>query len=290
MQIPRQPKSNEKIEAERAVSCGGGPASNAAVCVARLELRAGFAGYLSHDVYGQAHLAELRHDGVDVSLVSFGDRPMRVASIYVKPNGDRSVVHSATGPSPIQTELVSKVPWFAKVVLFDGYEPELVSAVLDQLDTFEPSRRPITVLDAGSVRETTRELAHRVDHLVCSEAFAREYTGQKDCEMALEQMGDLASRVVVTRGERGAIWSRRAIHAAERTARGSVEAVKVRAVDTTGAGDAFHGGYCAALALGLEWDEVLAWAGACGTLACMTMGARPSMPDRVTLEQMLASR
>ena len=125
---------------------------------------------------------------------------------------------------------------------------------------------------------------------MCSEAFARDYTGQKDCEMALQQMGDLATRVVITRGRLGAIWSRRPLHAAEGTTRGSVEAFPVEAVDTTGAGDAFHAGYAAALALDMEWDDVLTWATASGTLACMTMGARPSMPDRITLEQMLANR
>ena len=146
------------------------------------------------------------------------------------------------------------------------------------------------MLDAGSVRDATRELALRVDHLVCSEAFARDYTGQKDSEMALEQMGDLAPRVVITRGKLGSIWSRRPLSAAEGMTRGSVDVIPVKVVDSTGAGDAFHAGYCAALAEGMEWDEVLSWASGCGTLACMKMGARPSMPDRVTLEQLLASR
>ena len=60
MQIPQNPGPDEKIEADEALACGGGPASNAAVCAARLDLKAGFAGYLSHDKVGRRNRYQIQ--------------------------------------------------------------------------------------------------------------------------------------------------------------------------------------------------------------------------------------
>lgn len=273
--IDHQPEDDEKVEAARSLSCGGGPAANAAVCCARLGLRAAFAGYLSRDVFGQAHVEELLAEGVDLSLATQDDGPMRVSTIYVKPDGKRSIVHHAPGPNLSDPSVIQERTWQARVVLFDGYEARLSAAVLHELDHGD-GPRAITVLDAGSVREGTRALVSRVDHLVASRVFARDFTGQNDLLAAAEALTRFAPVAVVTLGEDGLVWARRNDDEVQSGFQAAIPVDEV--VDTTGAGDAFHGGYAAALAWDLSWEEVLRFALSCGAAACQRFGARPSMP------------
>jgi sulfofructose kinase len=159
------------------------------------------------------------------------------------------------------------------VLLCDGHQPEL------SLHAVRLARHRCipTLLDAGSVNEGTRELAGKVDYLVAAEKFAREFTGQTDARNALAKLAKVAANVVVTLGGEGLIWQR-GIDA------GRLPACEIRAVDTTGAGDAFHGALAAALAVGMPWKEGLRYARAAGALSCGRYGARPSLPTQGEVE------
>jgi len=300
LRLDHQPADDEKVEAGEMWVGGGGPAANAAVACARLGLSSAFAGYLSRDPFGRAHRDELVSEGVDLALVSEGDAPMRVSTIYVKPDGRRSIVHRAPAVDQGDPTLPATVDWNARVVLFDGYQPRLSAAVLEEIErkrqgrrvgtgdrpragtpdppapSASPAAETVTVLDAGSVREGTRLLASRVDHLVASWTFARDFTGRSEPGAAVEALSRVAPVAVVTLGEEGLVWARRDDSRAHALPAMEVSPV----VDTTGAGDAFHAGYCAGLAWGLPFDEILDLARACGAAACTRLGARPSLPGR----------
>jgi sulfofructose kinase len=99
--------------------------------------------------------------------------------------------------------------------------------------------------------------------------------------MALEKLASRAPCVVITLGERGLLWRRGSED-------GQLPAFAIAATDTTGAGDAFHGAYAAALAAGLEWLELLRTSSAVGALCCTGLGARPSLPTASELAGFLA--
>jgi sulfofructose kinase len=122
-----------------------------------------------------------------------------------------------------------------------------------------------TVLDAGSLHDGTRALLPLVDYAVCSEKFALQYAENENA--ALQQLAALVSVVVITLGERGVIWQRG-------TERGALAAMPVNAIDTTGAGDAFHGAFAYALTQDLAWQELLRYASVAGSLCCTKIGAR----------------
>jgi len=126
-----------------------------------------------------------------------------------------------------------------------------------------------TVLDAGSVHEGTLALMKEVDYLVCSEKFARQFAG--DEETALARLAEISPAVVITLGERGLIWRRR-------EERGVLSAFPITAIDTTGAGDAFHGAFAAAVSSSMDWLDVLRYASAAGSLCCTKTGARTGLP------------
>jgi sulfofructose kinase len=119
-----------------------------------------------------------------------------------------------------------------------------------------------------------------VDYLVCSEKFALQLKG--DEQTALAYLADFAPVVVITLGERGLIWQ-----CGQES--GALPALAINAIDTTGAGDAFHGAFAAAIAAGLEWLTLLRYASVAGALCCEKMGARLGLPSKQVHEAVFAN-
>jgi len=265
--VSRHPGADEKTVADSLLGCGGGPAANAAFCVAKLGLTSAFAGYLGRDLYGDKHIQELNDYGVNTQLIIRGSSPTPLSTILVKPDGKRCLINYKGDTQALSAESLNLRDIPAKVVLFDGHEPCISLPLAEQA---RQAKIP-TVLDAGSVHEGTLALMNRVDYLVCSEKFAGQYAG--DERKALSQLAELAPAVVITLGERGLIWQRG-------NEQGALPAYPITAVDTTGAGDAFHGAFAAGLAAGMDWQTLLRYASAAGALCCMQMGARLGLPSR----------
>lgn len=263
--VPHHPGEDEKMVANNFISCGGGPAANAAVMAAKLGLKSAFVGYLGHDLYGEMHIQELIDNAVVVDKVVRGASPTPLSMVLVKPDGKRALINYKGETKPLPEGAVNFSDIKAKVILFDGHEPHISIP----LATFAKERGIPTVLDAGSVHEGTLALISLVDHLVCSEKFAMQLHG--DNETALSKLAEVAPTVVITLGEEGLIWQCG-------KCRGSLPAFPITAVDTTGAGDAFHGAYAAALAQDMSWDEVLSYASAAGAFCCTKAGARLGLP------------
>jgi len=274
--VPYHPAADEKIFADQLISCGGGPAANAAVTVARLGGCAAFAGYLGSDLYGDAHLRELQEAGIDTEQVVRGPYPTPLSAVLVKPDGSRALVNHKGSTPPLRPAQLTASPADSRTVLLDGHEP------LASVPLAVAARRhgvPV-VLDAGSLHAGTSALLDQVDYLACSEKFAGQYLGAKDEQRALQALAQLAPVVIITLGEAGLIWRRGA-------EAGMLPAFAVNSVDSTGAGDAFHGALALAVAYGLPWPETLRFASAAGALCCTRMGARTGIPAAWEVDRLL---
>lgn len=265
--VAHHPSENEKIFADSLLSCGGGPAANAAVMVAKLGFSAAFAGYLGQDGYGELHYQELLAHDINTDCLLRGDLPTPLSTVIVKPDGNRALINYKGNTKPLAADAIDFSVLNPKVILFDGHEPYISIPLAKQARQTGIA----TVLDAGSVHEGTQALMGLVDYLVCSEKFALQLKG--DEQTALTYLADYAPFVVITLGERGLIWQ----HGAET---GVIPAMTVNAIDTTGAGDAFHGAFAAAVAAGLDWQSVLRYASVAGSLCCTRMGARLGLPSK----------
>ncbi len=267
--VPYHPKADEKMFATRYVGCGGGPAANAAVAVQKLGGRAVFAGYLGEDGFGKLHLTELKEAGVDISLVVQGRSPTPVSTILAKPDGDRSLVNYRGKTRPLPKDAIQFDSVYPKVVLFDGWEPDVSVQLLERIK----GGRVLTVLDAGSVHRGTELLVNRVDFVVASEKFGRQLTGHDDMTTAVAELARFAKTAVITLGDRGLVWQQGAES-------GALPAYPVRAVDTTGAGDTFHGAFVYALSQEMPWLDLLRFSSAAAALCCTKHGARLGIPTR----------
>jgi sulfofructose kinase len=208
-----------------------------------------------------------------------GSYSSALSVVMVKPDGSRALVNYRKPESFLAADSVDFSSVAAKVILFDGHEPYLSPPLADSAR----QKGIITVLDAGSIHAGTMELAGMVDYLVCSERFGLDFTGEESEQKALEKLGTYAPNVIITVGDRGLVWK-------SRDGSGRLPGYKVRAVDTTGAGDVFHGALAACLAQKKGWLESLKYASAAGALCCTKIGARLGIPAKREVEDFLIAQ
>jgi sulfofructose kinase len=171
-----------------------------------------------------------------------------------------------------------------KVLLLDGHE---LSASQEALKKWPNA---ISILDAGSVRESTTTLAAKVNVLAASERFATQLTGQKELEgleARAEAIRFLKKRfvnpksIIVTAGEAGLSW-------AEGGAIYHLPAFPVREVDTTAAGDIFHGALAYAYLTQMRQEQALLFASMTAALSVTKSGGRSSIPSLTAVKEALA--
>ncbi len=259
------PAADEKMSAEAMACCGGGPAANAAVAVARLGGSSALAAYLDNGAFGELHVGELQREGVDTRLIVRGNSASPVSVSVAKPDGTRFLINHKAEMDVLSGDAVDFSSLRPRVILADGHEPALSMAALEAYPDAP------TVLDAGSVRSGTELLCGQVDYLVSSLRFACDYSACSEPEEALDVLAERAPVVVITLGDQGLLWARNG-------GWGRLPAFDVQTVDSTGAGDAFHGGFAHGLVRGMDWLPLLRYASAVAALSCTRLGARPGLP------------
>jgi sugar/nucleoside kinase (ribokinase family) len=266
------PAENSKIQTDLLLESGGGPAANAAWLLASWGVSTALAAVIGDDDYARRAAAELKQAGVDCRLLERRDGHVTpVSAIFSnRLNGSRTICNRkrATAPLALNHEAVAAIQ--PRFLLFDGHE---LNASLEAMKMF-PSAT--TVLDAGSLREGTDVLSRRVDHLVCSERFASQMTGERDVagrwQACLKQLRALNGKVAaVTLGSHGVAFDDGAELAL-------LPALPVKPVDTNAAGDVFHGAFVYALQKQMDVRAAFRLANAAAGLSVQKMGGRPSFP------------
>lgn len=279
------PPSPTKVRALEAIEVGGGMAANAAVTAARLGAQVELWSRTGDDNAGATIRAGLRNEKVDIRYVhAFEDARSSTSAIIVDSAGERLIVGMRDTAIPSGTSwLPLERVEHAHVVLGDLRWLEGTRAV------FRAARAASvpTVLDADlGAREALPEVLTLADYALFSAPALREFaSGDSDGERLgnVLGMGLGLKHVGVTLGAEGYCWQER---------RGPVQhqpGFKVDVVDTTGAGDAFHGAFAVGLAEGLPTAECARMAAAVAALKCTRLGARAGLPTREELEAFLAS-
>jgi sugar/nucleoside kinase (ribokinase family) len=250
----------------------GGQTTTAAVAAARLGLRARYVGAFGADEWGRRSRATLDEAGVEVVAVEHRDAPSRVAVVIVDADGDRHVLEHRDARlriDPIPAGAVES----ARVLIVDATD---VAAAQAAARRGRAAGVP-AIVDVDRVDEDVDALLDLIDVIVVPISFLEAATGASAPGAALERLAARyrsASAVVVTLGEEGSL-----ARAQGREIR--TPAYRVDVVDTTGAGDAFRGGFAAAwirLGSGAPIDDVLRYANATAALNCRAVGAQTALP------------
>ncbi|MGW5663762.1 ribokinase [Streptomyces sp. NPDC003758] len=278
--VERRPAAGETVLGSDLAVHPGGKGANQAVAAARLGARTALLARVGDDAHGRLLLDAQRAAGVDTVGVLVGGAPTGVALITVDPSGDNSIVVSPGANGRLAPEDVRA----AQGLL---HASRVVSAQLEiPLETVEEVVRNLPsgtrfVLNPSPPRPLPAEVLAACDPLIVNEHEARVIAGDElggapeDWARALLALGPRS--VVVTLGAEGALVA----------ADGSmtrVPSVKVDAVDTTGAGDAFTAALAWRLGTGAALPEAAAYAARVGAAAVTRPGAQESYPTAEEVE------
>lgn len=269
--VDSPPGPNEKVTALATYLAAGGPAANAAVTFAALGGRAILLTALGQHPSAGLIRADLQAHGVEVIDASpdLAQAPPVSAIAVTRATGERSIIGADAIASPAQppsnlTELISQ----ASVVLIDGHHPNLATPAAHLA-----SEQGIpVVIDLGRWKPVMAELVPLATDVVCS-ADARAPGTDSVRRSADELMRFGAPQVVVTQGADPVLWWTAETPVSE-PATGTVLPPSVAAADTLGAGDAFHGAYAFARAIGHAVPEAIELGNAVATLRVQHEGPR----------------
>jgi sulfofructose kinase len=270
------PSRPTKVRALEHIEVGGGMAANASVCMARLGGKVELWSRVGDDPAAQTIRAGLKAEKVDVRYVqSFEGHRSSTSAIIVDDRGERLIVNQRDVSMPTSTDwLPLERVRGAAAVLGDIRWLEGLRALFTQAR----SEGVPTVLDADvGACEALPDLLPLTDYAIFSEPALAEMAQGADDRARLESLATFRLKHVgVTRGTAGYLW---------RDAEGvhEVPAVPVDAVDTTGAGDAFHGAFTVMLAEGRPAVECARAGAIAAAEKCKRLGGRAGLPDRATL-------
>jgi sulfofructose kinase len=284
--VSRFPERNGKERLEEFARLPGGQMATAAAVCARLGWRARYIGSFGDDDLAQFGRECLTREGVDVSAA--WDVPGATSQFAIviveRTTGERTVLWNRhpglrMHPDQIAADAVSS----GRLLLVDCHETAAATAAARLARTVGIP----TIVDVEKVRDGIHDLLAQIDAIIAAEPLPEALTGYREPGRALAAMAREygAPLVAVTLGDRGSL-----------TLCGGREirtpAFRVSCVDSTGAGDAFHGGFAAAC-LRMpdgEVEDIMAYANAVAALNCRALGARGGMPTSAEVDTLLTTR
>ena len=266
----------------------GGPAGTACFVASTFGLRTGFVDTVGDDELGEHRRRSLERGGVDTSRLVPREGPEdHVVVVYVDASTGERVFSFRQGflSRPlVAAELDREYIESARILHLDGSQAEAALAAARWMKQAGGT----VVLDAAAtshkVLEPARALVAETDILICGSGFAPRLTGEDDIREAGRAALDLGPRVVVqTEGAEGS-------YTVSRDAEFHTPAFEVDVVDTTGAGDTFHGAYLVGLARGWDLDRCAAFSSAVAALHCTVLGNRKGIPSMDEVEALMAAQ
>lgn len=268
--INKFPKENTKVRFYEKELCAGGPASIAAFLLGKWGKRPMIAGVVGNDNYGRLIKRMFEINNVDVKNLQLLPSAETSQSFVLsnKKQGSRTVYsyvskNNKMRPFKVETD----------IILIDGHEFEMSKEILKQ------NPKAISVIDAGRSKKGVVELAKLVDYVVCSKNFAEEVTGIKinfDDKTTLAKVYRKMEKIfkgtiIITLESKGCLYC----------LDGKLKlmsSLKVKTVDSTGAGDIFHGAFVYGLAQNFDLEKNLKYSTIASALSVTKVGAYKSIP------------
>jgi len=274
------PGLDEKVNVVSSSVQGGGPVPTAMATMAKLGAEAAFVGKIGDDYEGMVIRSELEKFGVDVDYLLIDEKVKSLkAFIWVDKNsGKRTVALDKTRMTPVRPKEISYLKdVYFKYLHLDGRDID-ASIFLAKKAKKDGSK---VILDLGSLRENLEELFPLVDYLVVSREFAYDYTHLEDLSQACSELKKIGFKcVVITLSEKGCVWT-------DSPKVNYFPGFKIEVVDTTGAGDVFHGAYIFGLLKKWKMGKIIEFASACAALKCRKLGGRVGIPSLKEVYQFL---
>ena len=272
--VDSYPTENQKYKTNEVMECGGGSSNNAAYLIAKWHNEVYLASSIGKDDYGRKIKEELNSIGINTKYIEEIDNVATATSYIInnKSNGSRTILTNRN--SKLHFSYDFNIDLKPDVILFDGNDFEMA------INTISKNPNAIKIIDAGNLKEGTVELAKRCDYVVCSNDFAREYTNinfdyhnmLKIYEAYDKLDNDFPGTIIITLEHLGSLIKLNSEFKL-------VPSIKVESVDSTGAGDIYHGAFTHFIAHGYNILDAMKYSNIAGALSVTKIGSKNSMPE-----------
>ena len=271
--VDNYPIENKKIKLnDSPIECGGGSASNAAYLLALWKVNTTIASVIGHDNYGRRIIEEYNTVGVNTKYLE--TRDIKTSTSYIitnKENGSRTILTSRD--KDLRFENITDINDKYDYIYTDGNFSDLA------YNTILNNKNSISILDASRVNEDTIKLCSIVKFIVCSSDFAKDYSKidfNYDDLNVIKNVYDTIQKdfkglLIITLESNGSFVK---INDEYKL----IPSIIVNQVDSTGAGDIYHGAFVYFLSEGYNLEEAIKLANIAGGISVTRVGGRNSIP------------
>lgn len=272
-------EENTKLRIDTKFDCGGGPACNAAYLLGKWGMETYFVGLVGKDKFGRLIKQELEEVDVNTDYLKMAKDYETTSSIIFAnvESGTRTVV--SYRPGEVEKLEDVNLDFEPDVILVDGHEYEVSKKLLKEYPN------AISVMDAGRVTEDNIDLGKMIDYVVCSKDFAEEitemdfqedYSNKEEIYRKLKEI--FPKNVIVTLESKGCLYE------VNNTLK-IMPGIEVRSIDSTGAGDIFHGAFTYGVATGMNLEENLLFSNITAGMSVTKVGGRNSIFELDTIRE-----
>jgi sulfofructose kinase len=270
--LDKFPIENKKSRVDNLIKCAGGSALNAACLLSKWNESVTFYSVVGKDIYGKKILQNLKNMKVCCKYIEkVKDYETPISFILVnKSNSKRTII---TTNKNNKEELNKKIISNADVILLDG------TFYLTAMSVINKNKNAIKILDAGKVIENVKKLGKLVDYVICSKEFAEEFTKQKidvnnldcliKCFNILKKF--FKNNIIITMDEYGSFTKLDEYKI--------IPTIKTSSIDSTGAGDIFHGAFAYFITRKSNIEEVIKLSSVAAALSTEKLSANNSIPS-----------
>jgi sulfofructose kinase len=282
--VPHYPEFNTKLRLLSHNQQPGGQVASALTALARLGCKTRYIGKVGDDQAAKLQLSRLKAEGIEHSYVkSISQTTNQIAFIIIDASsGERTIIWDRDERLAFQAQEVEEMAICeGKVLHIDGHD---VEADIRAAQIAHKAKMAV-VIDVDNFYPGADKLLPHIDFLITSSDFPRRVTNISDYKDALAKLKEISGSyfVAMTLGKEGVL----AYHEGEYL---TVPGFEVDCRDTTGAGDAFHGGFIYALLQSMSIEETLRFANAVAAMKCQKLGAQTGLPSLVEVNKFLSER
>lgn len=275
--LDKFPKENHKYKVTEKYECGGGTCSNSAYLLAKWGVDVYFAGIVGNDLYGKKIYKELTDIGVNTTYLQVENNYTTTISYIIvnKENGSRTIISSHCENNYMNDCNIDIIP---DIILMDGREFDMSLKMINKYPN------AISIIDASNITDNVKKLCSLCNYVVCSKNFMEDIT-----KINLDDLNNLEQSFTILEEKfnTNIIVTLESLGCAYRNSNNSIEvipSINVKAVDTTGAGDIFHGAFVYGIANKWDMKKILKFSNVAGALSVTKYGGRNSIFSKEEVE------
>ncbi|AWM74138.1 ribokinase [Lactobacillus apis] len=287
LRVAQMAKPGETIHAKEHYSAAGGKGANQAVAAARSGCAVSFVGAVGDDAPGKEMLALLKKENINLDGVKeVADESTGQAFITVDDSGQNSItIYSGANYAFDQDDIEQNSDLIAASDFVVAQFETPIEATIQGFKIAHQNNAKTILNPAPAITEIPAELLQVTDIIIPNETEAATITGievvdEKSAKKAADKLHELGvSAVIITIGDKGAFYD-------FQDKQGLIPAFKVKAVDTTAAGDTFIGAMTSILKPDFSnLSNAITFANKASSLTVQRYGAQPSIPTKAEVEQ-----